>query len=81
MIVRSYISKKYVLSSEEEEVLKHATDILDDLYGYSEENGKWEKDFQEARNGLDYLLNELEFDGEYSYWSEEVAEDETTEQG
>lgn len=81
MIVRSYISKKYVLSSEEEEVLKHAAKILDDLYGYSEENGKWEKDFQEARNGLDYLLNELEFDGEYSYWSEEVAEEEMTEQG
>lgn len=81
MIVRSYISKKYVLSSEEEEVLKHAAKILDNLYAYSEENGKWEKDFQEAINGLDYLLNELEFDGEYSYWSEEVAEDEMTEQG
>lgn len=80
MIVRSYISKKYVLSSEEEEILKHAAKILDNLYAYSEENGKWEKDFQEARNGLDYLLNELEFDGEYSYWSEEVAEDEMTEQ-
>lgn len=81
MIVRSYISKRYVLSSEEEEVLKHAEKILDNLYAYSEENGKWEKDFQEARNGLDYLLNELEFDGEYSYWSEEVTEDEMTEQG
>lgn len=81
MIVRSYISKKYVLSSEEEEVLKHAAKILDNLYAYSEENSKLEKDFQEARNGLDYLLNELEFDGEYSYWSEEVAEDEMTEQG
>lgn len=81
MIVRTYISKKYVLSSEEEEILKRATDILDDLYAYSEEDGKWEKDFQEARNNLGYLLNELEFNGEYSYWSEEVAEDETTEQG
>lgn len=81
MIVRTYISKKYVLSSEEEEILKRATDIFDDLYAYSEEDGKWEKDFQEAKNNLGYLLNELEFNGEYSYWSEEVAEDETTEQG
>lgn len=81
MIVRTCISKKYILSSEEEEILKRATDILDDLYAYSEEDGKWEKDFQEARNNLGYLLNELEFNGEYSYWSEEVAEDETTEQG
>lgn len=80
MIVRAYISKKYALSSEEEEVLKHAAKILDNLYAYSEENGKLEKGFQEARNGLDYLLNELEFDGEYSYWSEEVAEDEMTGQ-
>lgn len=81
MIVRTCISKKYVLSSEEEEILKHATDILDNLYAYSQEDGKWEKDFQEARNNLDYLLNELEFNGEYSYWNEEVAEDEMTEQG
>lgn len=76
MIVHFYISKKYILSSEEEEVLKRAMDILDNLYKYSEEDGKLEEDFQEVRDGLDYLLNELEFDGEYSYWREEVAEDE-----
>lgn len=76
MIVHSYISKKYVLSSEEEEVLKRAMDILDNLYKYSEEDSKLEEDFQEVRNGLDRLLDELEFDGEYSYWREEVAEDE-----
>lgn len=81
MIVRSYISNKYVLSSEEEEVLKRAAKILDNLYVYSLGGGKLGKDFQEVRNGLDYLLNELEFDGEYSYWSEEVTEDEMTEQG
>ena len=81
MIVHTYISNKYVLSLEEEEVLKRAADILDNLYAYSQEEGKLEKDFQEVRNGLDYLLNELEFDGEYSYWSEEVAEDEKTGQG
>ena len=81
MIVRTCISKKYVLSSEEEGILKRATDILNNLYTYSQEDGKWEKNFQEARNNLDYLLNELEFNGEYSYWNEEVAEDEMTEQG
>lgn len=80
MIVRTCISKKYVLSPEEEEVLKRAAGILENLYAYSQEDGKWEKDFQEARNNLDYLLNELEFNGEYSYWNEEVAEDEMTEQ-
>ncbi len=80
MIVHTCISKKYILSSEEEEILKRATDILDNLYGYSEEDDEWEKNFQEARNGLVYLLNELEFDGEYSYWTEQIAEDEMTEQ-
>ena len=81
MVVHTYISNKYVLSSEEEEVLKRAAKILDNLYAYSLGEGKLEKDFQEVRNGLDYLLDELEFDGEYSYWSEEVAEDEMTGQG
>lgn len=76
MIVHSYISKKYVLSSEEEEVLKRAMDILDNLYKYSEEDGELENDFQEARNGLDYILEKAEFDGECSYWREEIPEDE-----
>lgn len=80
MIVHTCISKKYVLSLEEEGALKRASGILDNLYAYSEEDGKWEKDFQEARNNLDYLLNELEFNGKYSYWSEEVAEDKMIEQ-
>lgn len=76
MTVRICTLKKYVLSSEEEEVLKHAMAILDDLYKCSQEDGELENDFQEARNGLDYLLDKLEFDGEYSYWREEVTEDE-----
>lgn len=81
MTVHIYISNKYVLSSEEEEVLKRAAKILDNLYLYSQDEGKLEKDFQEARNGLDYLLDKLEFDGEYSYWREEATEDATTGQG
>ena len=81
MIVCTCISKKYVLSSEEEEILKRAAKILDNLYAYSQEDGKWEKDFQEARNGLVYILEEAEFDGEVSYWKEDTAEDEMTEQG
>lgn len=78
MTVRICTLKKYVLSSEEEEVLKRAMAmaILDDLYKCSQEDGELEKDFQDARNDLDYLLDKLEFDGEYSYWREEVTEDE-----
>lgn len=80
MIVRTCTSKKYVLSSEEEEVLKHAAKILDNLYGYSQEYGELEADFQRARDSLDYILEEAEFDGECSYWREDIAEDEMTEQ-
>ena len=76
MVVHTCISKKYVLSSEEEEVLKHAAKILDNLYTYSQEDGELEEDFQKARDGLDYILEKVEFDGEYSYWREDVAEDE-----
>lgn len=81
MIVRTCISKKYVLSSEEEEVLKRAAKILDNLYAYSQEDGRWEKDFQEARNSLTYILEEIEFDGEVSYWRDDDTENEITEQG
>nr|DAF81655.1 MAG TPA: hypothetical protein [Caudoviricetes sp.] len=81
MIVRTCISKKYVLSSEEEEVLKRAAKILDNLYAYSQENGRWEKDFQEARNSLTYILEEVEFDGEVSYWRDDDTENEIVEQG
>lgn len=80
MIVRTCTSKKYVLSSEEEEVLKHAAKILDNLYGYSQEYGKLEEDFQRARDRLVDILEEAEFDGECSYWREDIAEDEMTEQ-
>lgn len=76
MVVHICTSKIYVPSSEEEEVLKRAIGILDDLYEYSEEDGELEKDFQEVRSGLGYLINKLEFNGKYSYWREEVAEDE-----
>lgn len=81
MIVRTCISKKYVLSQEEEEVLKHAAKILDNLYAYSQEDGRWEKDFQEARNSLTYILEEVEFDGEVSYWRDDDTENEIVEQG
>lgn len=81
MIVRTCISKKYVLSSEEEEVLERAAKILDNLYAYSQENGEWEKEFREARDGLVYILEKAESDGECSYWREDTAEDEISEQG
>lgn len=74
MIIRTCISKKYVLSQDEKEALKQAANILDSLYANSQENGKWEVDFQTARDSLVFLLDNLDFNGGYSYWSESVAE-------
>lgn len=80
MIVRTCISKKYILSRDEEETLKEAAKILDNLYAYSEEKGKWEEGFREARDSLVYILEEAESDGECFYWREDAAEEEMTEQ-
>lgn len=80
MIVRTCISMKYVLSQEEEEALRRAANILDSLYAYSLEDGKWEKDFREARDNLDFILEKAEFDGEVSYWREDGTEEEQTKQ-
>ena len=80
MIVRTCISMKYVLSQEEEGALRRAADILDSLYAYSLEDGKWEKDFREARDSLDFILEKAEFDGEVSYWREDDTEEEQAKQ-
>lgn len=80
MIIHTCISKKYVLSSEEAETLERAADILDNLYAYSQENGRWEGEFRKAKDDLVYILEKAEFDGKCSYWREDVAEDEMAEQ-
>lgn len=80
MIVHTCISKKYVLSREEEEVLNRAAGILDNLYAYSEEDGEREKEFREARDSLVYILEEIEFDGECSYWREDASKETTTQE-
>lgn len=80
MIVHTCISKKYVISQEEETVLEKAEKILDKLYTSSQENGKWEEFFLKAEEDLKYLLESLEFDEKNTYWSEEVSEDSISEQ-
>lgn len=75
MIIHTCISKKYVISQEEETILEEATKILDKLYANSQDNGKWEENFLKAEEDLKYLLESLEFNEKYTYWSEEVSED------
>lgn len=78
MEIRTYISKKHVISQEEEAVLERAAKILDKLHADSQKGGIWEADFQRARDSLVYLLDNLDFNGEYSYW-DDVTDDSTTE--
>lgn len=80
MIIHTCISKKYVISQEEEKTLEEATKILDKLYANSQDNGKWEENFLKAEEDLKYLLESLEFNEKYTYWSEEVSEDSISEQ-
>ena len=79
MIIHTCISKKYVISQEEEKTLEEATKILDKLYANSQDNGKWEENFLKAEEDLKYLLESLEFNEKYTYWSEEVSEDSISE--
>ena len=79
MIVHTCISKKYVISQEEEKTLEEAAKILDKLYANSQDNGKWEENFLKAEEDLKYLLESLEFNEKYTYWSEEVSEDAISE--
>ena len=80
MIVHTCISKKYVISQEEEKTLEEAAKILDKLYATSQDNGKREENFLKAEEDLKYLLDSLEFNEKYTYWSEEVSEDSISEQ-
>lgn len=72
MIIHSCILKKYALSAEEETTLKQAAIILDELYANSQENGKWEANFQKARDDLIFLLDELANDEALHYWLDEI---------
>lgn len=80
MITRTCISKEYILTADEEATLTQAANILDELYANSQENGKWEADFQKARDNLVYLLDELETDGDLPYWKDDVNNDSITVQ-
>lgn len=71
---RTCISKKHVINQEEEAVLERAVNILDKLYANSQKGSIWEADFQRARDNLVYLLDNLDFNGEYSYWDDVICD-------
>jgi hypothetical protein len=79
MFVKTHTTKRYILSAEDEQTLRRAAELLDNLYTVAEEHGDWESDFLRARDDIDDLLERLDVnsDGD-SFWEEDnVIEEES----
>lgn len=70
MKVKTHTSKRYVISSEDENILRGAAELLDELYSNSEDHGEYESDFLQARDDIDYLINQLKQDETETFWEE-----------
>lgn len=70
MIIKTCTKKRYVLDDYDEKILKDAAALLDDLYTNCEERGIYEDDFRQARDNIDYLLNELKQEDMEVFWEE-----------
>ena len=70
MIIKTCIKKRYILDDYDEKILKDAAALLNDLYTNSEERGIYEDDFRQARDNIDYLLNELKQEDMEIFWEE-----------
>lgn len=70
MKITTCTKKRYVLDDYDEKILKNAAALLDDLYTNCEEHGTYEDDFRQARDNIDYLLNELKQENMELFWEE-----------
>lgn len=70
MKIKTTMKKRYVLEGHDEQILRDAASLLDDLYTNCEDHGTYEDDFRQARDGLDYLLNELMQEDLELFWEE-----------
>lgn len=70
MIIKTCTKKRYVLDDCDEKILKDAAALLDGLYANCEEHGTYEDDFRQARDNIDYLLNELKQEDMEVFWEE-----------
>lgn len=70
MKIMTCIKKRYTLDDNDEKILKEAAALLDDLYTNCEERGTYEDDFRQARDNIDYLLNELKQEDANIFWEE-----------
>lgn len=70
MKITTCTKKRYILDDYDEKILKDAAALLDDLYANCEERGTYEDDFRQARDNIDYLLNELKQENMELFWEE-----------
>lgn len=77
MFVKTHTTKRYILSAEDEQTLRRATELFDDLYTVAENRGDWEDDFLRARDNIDDLLGCLGIDSDgNSFWEEDTTIEE-----
>lgn len=77
MLAKIHTTKRYILSAEDEQTLRRATELLDDLYTVAEDRGDWEDDFLRARDNIDDLLGCLCIDSDgNSFWEEDTTIEE-----
>ena len=70
MKVRTHSTKRYIISDEDENILRRAAELFDELYNCCEEHGEYESDFQRARDDIDYLVDQLKQDDMGTFWEE-----------
>ena len=46
MKIKTHSTKRYIISDEDENILRRAAKLFDELYDCSEEHGKYESDFE-----------------------------------
>lgn len=70
MKIKTHSTKRYIISDEDENILRRAAKLFDELYDCREEHGKYESDFERARDDIDYLIDQLKQDDMETFWEE-----------
>ena len=70
MKIKTHSTKRYIISDEDENILRRAAKLFDELYDCSEEHGEYESDFERARDDIDYLIDQWKQDDMETFWEE-----------
>ena len=76
MNIKTHTTRRYFITAEEVAMLERASNLIDELYRVVAEGGVLEEDAASARNGIDYLLEELHYIDGAPYWEEDTTIEE-----